>query len=219
MPNLPISQLPSTITSDTTDVIVIVNNGETKKITKNDFLINFSGNTDNLGGSTMRTIYSRTNIIQYSVGSEADLFSGTTNFGSRNFPQSFFTNSSNYNNKIIHFRILGIWAEGGSNNTTATITTKFGNNILSTSINTSLNQSAGKPSEILGEITINNGFATVCYAIGWCDQSGDYQKTPLSDPSSLVNITGFNGGDFQLIIESSTDRAFTSYYGYIQVWN
>ena len=167
----------------------------------------------------MRTIYSRTNVINYSVGDESDLFSGTTNFGQRNFPQSFFTNSSDYNNKTIHFRLTGQWASGGSADTTATMTIKFGDDTLSTSINTLLQQSTNKPSEFLGEITITNGFAVVCYAVGWCDQTGDYRKTALSDPSTPVNVTGFNGGDFKFLIGSGTTKNFTSYTGYIQLWN
>jgi len=222
MSNLKISQLPITKTSEVDDVIAIVNDNITKQINRNDFLINtptFSGNTDTIIGSTMRTIYSRSNVIQYSVGTESDLFSGSTNFGSRSFPQSFFTNSSNYNNKTIHFRVTGQWASGGGNDTTATITTKFGNDTLTTSVNSLLSFSSNKPSEIFGEIIITNGFAVVCYAIGWCDQTGDYRKLAISDPSTPVNISGFSGGDFKLLIDSGTTRNFTSYLGYIQIWN
>jgi hypothetical protein len=222
MSDLPISQLPVTKNSEVTDVIPIVNDNTTKQINRNDFLINtplFSGNTDTLVGATIRTVYSRTNVIQYTVGTESDLFSGSTNFGSRSFPESFFTNSSNYNNKTIHFRVTGQWASGGGNDTTATITTKFGNDTLTTSVNSLLSFSSNKPSEIFGEIIITNGFAVVCYAIGWCDQTGDYRKLALSDPSTPVDVSGFNGGDFQLLIGSGTTRNFTSYVGYIQVWN
>jgi hypothetical protein len=199
----------------------IVNNASGQTINGNltvngDLIV--TGST--LNDSLMRTVYSRTNVITYSVGTESDLFSGSTNFGSRNFPQSFFTNSSNYNNKTIHFRVTGKWASGGvNNNTTATITTKFGDDILSTSINTSLQETINKPSEILGEILITNGFAIVCYAVGWCDQTGDYRKSAISDPSTPIDVTGFNGGDFKLLIGSGTTRDFTSYIGYIQIWN
>ena len=222
MPNLPISQLPLTTTANTEDVIAIVNDGVTKQISRNNFLNNipdFSGNTDNLGGSTMRTLYSRTNVINYVVGQEADLFSGSTNFGSRNFPSGFFSNSVNYNSKTIHFRITGVWATGGGNDTTATITTKFGNDVLTTSINVDLEFTVNKPSEIFGEIMITNGFAIVCYSVGWCDQTGDFRRTALSDPSTPINVSSFSGGDFKLLIGSATDRNFTSYLGYIQVWN
>jgi hypothetical protein len=222
MSNLPISQLPITTTANTEDVIAIVNNGVTKQISRNNFLNNipdFSGNTDNLGGSTMRTIYSRTNVINYVVGQEADLFSGTTNFGSRNFPSEFFSNSVNYNSKTIHFRITGVWATGGNNDTTATITTKFGDDVLTTSINVDLDFTVNKPSEIFGEIMITNGFAIVCYSVGWCDQTGDFRRTALSDASTPIDVSAFSGGDFKLLIGSATDRNFTSYLGYIQVWN
>jgi hypothetical protein len=222
MRNLPISQLPLTTTANTEDVIAIVNNGVTKQISRNNFLNNipdFSGNTDNLGGSAMRTIYSRTNVINYVVGQEADLFSGTTNFGSRNFPSEFFSNSVNYNSKTIHFRITGVWATGGNNDTTATITTKFGDDVLTTSINVALDFTVNKPSEIFGEIMITNGFAIVCYSVGWCDQTGDFRRTALSNPSTPIDVSAFSGGDFKLLIGSATDRSFTSYLGYIQVWN
>lgn len=222
MSNLPISQLPITTTANTEDVIAIVNNGVTKQISRNNFLNNipdFSGNTDNLGGSTMRTIYSRTNVINYVVGQEADLFSGTTNFGSRNFPSEFFSNSVNYNSKTIHFRITGVWATGGNNDTTATITTKFGDDVLTTSINVDLDFTVNKPSEIFGEIMITNGFAIVCYSVGWCDQTGDFRRIALSNPSTPIDVSAFSGGDFKLLIGSATDRNFTSYLGYIQVWN
>jgi len=221
MPNLPISQLPITSTTTNDTILVIVQDEVTNQVTKNDFLINilnFSGNTDTFDGSVQRTIYSRTNVITYIVGTDSDLFSGNTNFGSRSFPQSFFTNSTNYKSKIIHFRITGQWASGGGNDTTATITLKIGNDILTT-ITETLSQNSNKPSEIYGEILITNGNAIVCYAVGWCDQTGDYRKLALSNPATLVDVTGFNGGDFQLIIGSNTTRNFTSYLGYIQIWN
>jgi hypothetical protein len=217
-----IPSFPTVQNSSPSDTLAIVISGEEKQITKNDFLLNtstFSNNHDTLEGSVMRTIYTRTNVITYTVGATADMMGGTGNFGSRNFPTSFFTNSSGYNNKTIHFRVTGQWASGGGNDTTATITTKFGNDILSTSINTLLSQSVDKPSEILGEIVIDNGLAVVCYAVGWCDQTGDYKKVAISDPSMPVGVTGFNGGDFQLLLEDTTTRNFTSYIGYIQIWN
>lgn len=221
MSNLKISQLPITKTCETTDVIPIVNDNTTKQINKNDFLINlstFSGNTDTLQGATMRTIYSRSNVITYSVGTDTDLFGGDSNFGSRNFPKSFFSNSTNYNNKTIHFRITGLWASGGSTDTTLTIILKVGDDTL-TSTTETLGQSRDKPSEIYGEILITNGNAIVCYAVGWCDQTGDYRKTALSNPTTSVDVTEFDGGNFQLIIGGETTRNFTSYLGYIQVWN
>jgi hypothetical protein len=216
-----ISQLTylSQLTNDT--LIPVELSGVTYHVTYSSLLNNFSnysGNTDTLGGSSMRTIYSRSNVIEYLAGTESDLFSGSTNFGSRNFPQIFFTNSTNYNSKTIHFRVTGLWASGGGNDTTATITLKLGNDTLST-ITETLPFSSNKPSEIYGEILITNGNAIVCYAVGWCDQTGDYRKTALSNPVTPINVTGFNGGDFKLLIESTTTRNFTSYLGYIQIWN
>jgi hypothetical protein len=223
MPNLPISQLPVTVTADTTDVIAIVNNGITKQISRNNFLNNipdFSGNTDSLGGSTMRTIYSRTNVITYNEGDNTDLFSGNTNFGSRTFDSTFFSNSSLYVDKIIHFRATGKW---GNNDNTPIIevTTLFGNDVLTT-FTVPGSQTTGAndhPAEIYGEIVFSGGNAIACYSIGWCGANGDYKRYALSDASSPISVTGFTGGDFKLIIGSNTTNDFTSYLGYIQVWS
>jgi len=223
MSNLPISQLPITLTANTDSQIVIVVDGVTCQMSKNDFLYNipnFSGNTDNFNGSTMRTIYSRTNVITYNEGDTTDLFSGSTNFGSRNFPQSFFTNSINYNNKIVYFRITGKWG-GEDNSPEIDITTKFGNDTLST-ITISGSNTIGAnnhPAEIYGEIIFNGGNAICCYSIGWCNNTGDYKRYALSDASIPISVTGFTGGDFQLIMNSNTSNDYTSYLGYIQIWN
>jgi hypothetical protein len=176
------------------------------------------GNIDTLGGVAMRTLYSRTNVINYSVGTEADLLSGSSNFGSRNFPTQFFTDSVNYVSKIIHFRVTGKWGTVVTPNTSSVITTKFGDSIISTSTNV-LDFSSNKPSEIFGEIIITNGFAVVCYSVGWCDQTGDFRRQPISDPSTPVNVSSFTGGDFKVLIGSATNNSFTSYTGYVQVWN
>lgn len=223
MPNLPISQLPLTTTANTEDVIAIVNDGVTKQISRNNFLNNipdFSGNTDNLGGSTMRTIYSRTNVINYVEGEEADLFSGSTNFGSRNFPLEFFTNSVNYVDKIVHFRATGKWG-GNDNSPTVQVTVQFGTDTLTTfTINGSDTSSANNhPSEIFGEIIFSGGNAIACYSIGWCANNGDFKRYALSDASTPIDVTGFSGGNFKLIMGSNTSNDFTSYLGYIQVWN
>jgi hypothetical protein len=221
MEDILISELPL-YTGETTGTYILINNSgetETFKVLR-EVLLNPTtlGNTDNLGGANMRTIYSRTNVITYNVGTEADLFSGSTNFGSRNFPSSFFTNSVNYSNKIIHFRVSGKWGTIVTPDSDVVITTKFGNDIVATSSIT-LDFSSNKPSEIFGEIVINNGSAIVCYSVGWCDQTGDFRRLPLSDPSTPLVVSGFNGGDFKLIIGSATDNRYTSYIGYIQVWN
>jgi hypothetical protein len=176
------------------------------------------GNVDTLGGVAMRTLYSRSNVINYSVGTEADLMSGSSNFGSRNFPTQFFTDSVNYVSKTIHFRVTGKWGTVVTPNTSAVITTTFGTSVIATSTNI-LGFSSNKPSEIFGEITITNGFAVVCYSVGWCDQTGDFRRQPISDPSTPVNISGFTGGDFKVLLGSATNNSFTSYLGYIQVWN
>jgi hypothetical protein len=223
MPNLPISQLPLTTTANTEDVIAIVNNGVTKQISRNNFLNNipdFSGNTDNLGGSTMRTIYSRTNVINYVEGEDADLFSGSTNFGSRNFPLEFFTNSVNYVDKILHFRTTGKWG-GNDSSPEIQVSVLFGSDTLTTFTvsGTDTSQANNRPAEIYGEIIFSGGNAVACYSIGWCDSQGEFKRYALSDASTPIDVTGFGGGDFKLIMGSNTTNDFTSYLGYIQVWN
>lgn len=176
------------------------------------------GNVDTLGGVAMRTLYSRTNVITYTVGTEADLMSGSSNFGSRNFPAEFFTNSTSYVAKTIHFRVTGKWGTVVTPNSSVVITTKFGDSTLSTA-SVTLDFSSNKPSEIFGEISITNGLAVVCYSVGYCDQTGDFRRVALSDPSSPVDVSAFSAGDFKLIIGSATNNSFTSYLGHIQVWN
>lgn len=223
MSNLPISQLPIALTASNNTLLAIVENGETKQITRNNFLNSIPsghGNSDDLNGSYMRTIYSRSNGIVYNIGTASDFFTGSTNYGSRYFPESFFTSSVNFVHKTIHFRVTGKW--GNSDNTPEIeITTLFGNNTLQT-FTVSGNQTTGAndhPSEISGEIIINSGNAVVCYSIGWCGSNGDFKRYALSDASTPVGITGFSGGDFRLVMGSNTTNSFTSYLGYIQVWN
>jgi hypothetical protein len=182
------------------------------------FILNStSGNTDTLNGVSMRNIYTRSNVINYAIGSDADLFSGSTNFGSRNFPSQFFSNSINYNSKTIHFRITGKW---GSSDATpdVNIVTKFGSDILNSATITGA-QANNHPAEILGEIIFTNGTAICCYSIGWCDNNGSFRRWAISDPSTPITVSGFTGGDFKLIMSGGTSNEFTSYLGYIQIWN
>lgn len=221
MANVLISNLP-TYTGNTTGVFIPINdsgNTTTYKTTRETLIgpQTTSGNTDNLGGATMRTIYSRTNVISYALGTDADLFSGSTNFGSRNFPTSFFTNSVDYDAKAIHFRVTGLW--GGDDSTPDVgITIKFGSDTLFTSTITG-GQANNHPAEIMGEIMFSNGNAICCYSIAWCENNGTLLRYALSDPSTPILVSGFTGGDFQLIMENTTTNSFTSYLGYIQVWN
>ena len=223
MANLSISQLPIALTASNDTLIPIVKNGQTEQITRNNFLNSIpsnQGNADGLDGSYMRTIYSRSNVIVYNIGTASDFFTGSTNFGSRYFPESFFTSSVNFVHKTIHFRTTGIW--GGSDSTPEIeITTFFGNDTLQTfTIPGSQTSGANNhPSEISGEIVINSGNAVVCYSIAWCVNNGDLKRYALSDASTPIGVTGFSGGDFRLVMGSNTSNSFTSYLGYIQVWN
>jgi len=175
------------------------------------------GNIDTLGGVAMRTLYSRANVISYTIGTDADLMSGSSNFGSRNFPAGFFTNSTAYDAKAIHFRVTGLW---GTDDATpdVNITIKFGSDVLNTSTITGA-QANGHPAEIMGEIMFENGNAICCYSIAWCENNGTLRRYALSNPSSPIDVSAFTGGDFQLIMENTTTNSFTSYLGYIQIWN
>jgi hypothetical protein len=223
MSDLKISQLPVTNFVEVTNPLPVVISGVTSQITKNDYLVNlhnFTGNTDTFDGSVMRTLYSRTNVITSTLGVDCDLFSGTTNYGSRNFPTTFFTNSSNYNNKVIHFRTTGMW--GNSDNTpNIEFEIYFGNDQLLTTtiLGNVTSQANNHPLEIQGELSINNGNVIPCISIGWCDNSGNFKRYSLSNPSTPISITSFTGGDFKVILGNSTTNTITSYLGYIQIWN
>jgi hypothetical protein len=119
--------------------------------------------------------------------------------------------------KIIHFRITGKWGDEVST-PTVQITSKFGSDILVTAT-ISGNQVDNHPSEIFGEIIFNNGNAIACYSIGWCSNNGDFKRYALSDASTPIGVTGFSGGDFAIVMGSNTTNSFTTYLGYIQVWN
>jgi hypothetical protein len=223
MANLPISGLPLTtqITSDS--IIPIVQDGTTKQITYSDFLSSGSINADSLGGASVRTFYTRNSDIVYTSGSgtNTDFLGGSTIWGSRSLPQSFFDDSINYVAKILHFRAVGKFASGAGNDTNAAIRLQIGDQILSGSNfgTQTLAFSVNKPFEILGELLITAGSASACYSIGWCDQTGDMRRTPLSDVTVSGSFANLTPGDFKIIISGSTNRTMTSYYAYIQAYN
>jgi hypothetical protein len=223
MANLPISGLPSTtqITSDS--IIPIVQDGTTKQITYADFLSSGSVNSDSLGGASVRTLYTRNSDLVYTSGSDTntDFLGGSTTWGSRALPQSFFDDSINYVAKILHFRAVGKFASGGSSDTNAAIRLQIGDQILSGSnLGTqTLGFSSNKPFEILGELVITAGSASACYSIGWCDQTGDMRSTPLSDVTVSGSFANLTPGDFKIIVSGSTNRTMTSYYAYFQAYN
>jgi hypothetical protein len=55
--------------------------------------------------------------------------------------------------------------------------------------------------------------------LGYCDQTSDFRKVPLSDPTIPQTISGFTGGNLNLNINSGTTIGMTTYYGYVQSWN
>jgi hypothetical protein len=222
MANLPISGLPSTtqITSDS--IIPIVQDGTTKQITYSDFLSSGSVNADSLGGASVRTLYARNSDVAYTSGSgtNVDFLGGSTTWGSRALPQSFFDDSVNYVAKILHFRAVGKFATGGTD-TDASIRLQIGDQILVGSDvgEQTLSFSSNKPFEILGELIITAGSASACYSIGWCDQTGDMRRTPLSDVTVSGSFANLTPGDFKIIVSGSTNRTMTSYYAYFQAYN
>jgi len=223
MPNLPISGLPSTTQITSNSIIPIVQDGITKQITYADFLSSGSINTDSLGGASVRTLYIRNNDIVYTSGSniDTDFLGSNTIWGSRALPQSFFDDSVNYVAKILHFRAVGKFASGGSDHTTGSIHLQIGDQILSGSnLGTQKFEfSRNHPFEIMGEIVITGGNATTCYAIKYCDQTGDLKALPLGDVTISGSFANLTPGDLKIIISGSTTRTMTSYYAYVQVFN
>jgi len=181
-------------------------------------LINSSGsNTDDLGGTTVRTLYTRTNTISHTDSVNTDFLSGSSEaFGSRDIPSSFLSNT-NFKSKALHFRVFGAFT---SNNTDCDVYLQIGNDILTHSnIGATLSQPNNHPFEILGEVYFTNGEARVCYSMGHCANNGDYKRYPLSDATQLQDVTSFGGGDFKLIISGTGNIDLTSYGGYLQVFN
>jgi hypothetical protein len=223
MANLPISGLPTTTQITSNSIIPIVQDGTTKQITYADFLSSGSSNADSLGGASVRTFYTRDSDIVYTSGSSTntDFLGGDVEWGSRTLPQSFFDNSVNYVAKILHFRAVGKFASTAGNDTNAAIRLQIGDQIISGSnLGTQvLAFSTNKPFEILGELIITAGSASACYSIGWCDQTGDMRRTPLSDVTVSGSFANLTPGDFKIIISGSTNRTMTSYYAYVQTYN
>jgi hypothetical protein len=221
-----ITQLPLTESASTSSVIAVVVDGVTSQISKSDFLNNignFTGNTDTFDAFTQRTIYSRNNTTVYTeAAANVNFFSGTSqnSIGTITFPTSFFQNSPNYRSKLLHFRVVGKTGSG-SNSETINISMNFGNQLLSGSSigNTTVDFFQNKPFEISGELIFNNSQVSVCYSLGYCDQTQDFKKVPLSDASTSQTISGFTGGDLKLIINTGTTINMTSYFGYVQMWS
>jgi hypothetical protein len=223
MPNLPISGLSSITQITPNSIIPVVQDGITKQITYSNFLSSGSINADDLGGASIRTLYTRNDDIVYTSGSgtNTDFLGSSTIWGSRSLPQSFFDNSVNYVSKILHFRAVGKFASGAGNDTNAAIRLQIGDQILPGSNFGSQNLafSVNKPFEIMGEIIITAGMVSTCYAIKYCDQTGDLRVIPLGDTTVSGSFNNLTPGDFKIIISGSTNRTMTSYYAYFQTYN
>jgi hypothetical protein len=220
-----ITQLPITESASTNSLLAVVVDGVTSQISKNNFLNNignFTGNTDSFEAFTQRTIYSRNSTITYTeAAAEINFLTGTSlnSIGSVTFPTSYFQNSPNYRSKIIHFRVVGKTG-AGVNNETINVSMSFGGQSLTGSSigNITVDFFQNKPFEISGELIFNNSQVIVCYSLGYCDQTSDFRKVPLSDPSTPQTISGFTGGDLKLLIGTGTTIDMTSYFGYVQMW-
>ena len=221
-----ISGLPAASSLDGSELFATVQSSVTKYTTLEDvsnyvtssFTLNSSGsNIDDLGGTAVRTLYTRNNVIAHTDLVNTDFLSGSSDaFGSRNIPSSFLSNT-NFKSKTLYFRVFGAFT---ANNTDCDTYLQIGSDILTHSnIGTTLSQPNGHPFEILGEVFFTDGDARVCYSIGHCDNSGDYKRYPLSDATQLQDVTSFGGGDFKIIISSSGNMELTSYGGYLQVYN
>lgn len=222
-----ITDLPVVTSASTTSVIPIVVDGVTSQISKNNFLNNiagFTGNTDSFNAFTQRTIFTRNNTITYSDGGGivTNFLSGTSDnsAGTITFPTDFFQNSPNYRAKILHFRVVGKTG-AGSNSETINLSMNFGNQLLSGSSvgNTTVEFFQNKPFEISGELIFNSSQVSVCYSLGYCDQTQDFRKVPLSDPTLLQTISGLTSCNLKLNIGTGTTINMTSYFGYVQMWS
>jgi hypothetical protein len=179
-------------------------------------------NIDTLGGTSIRTLYTKDSDTIYTSGSvNTDFLSGSLNWGSRTLPQSFFDDSVNYVGKILHFRAVGKFASGGGDHTSGSIRLQIGDQIISGS-DLGLQKfefSRNHPFEIMGEVVITGGNATTCYAIKYCDQTGDLKALSLGDVTLSGSFSTLSPGDFKVIVSGSTNRNMTSYYSYFQVMN
>ena len=175
---------------------------------------------DGLEGTVQRTIFARNSDTTYTSGTDTDFLSGSVVWGSRALPAAFFSNSTSFSAKILHFRTVGKFAAGGSS-TNFSSYLSIDNQILSGSdlgIQI-LSNSANHPFEILGELVITAGSASCCYSIKYCDNQGDLVAFPLGDVTVSGSFANLTPGDFKIVISGSTDRNMTSYYSYVQVFN
>jgi hypothetical protein len=207
-------------TGDTSNGWVIFNNSDEsetyKLLIKNVSLLKYSKD-DTLWGGLQRTLFSSTEPKQYTGTTSVDLLELTNFYGSRELPYTFFENSLNFNNKIIYFRVTGVF---GSGNSTFNSYLMIGSDklIYSDIGDISLNQLNTHTFEILGEIIINQGEAIVLYSLAYCDNSGTFRRYLLSS-GSKQNISTFSGGDIKLMINSTTTETITTYTSFIEVKN
>jgi hypothetical protein len=181
---------------------------------------NLAQNTDELGGTSVRTLFASTTPVVYAETEDVDILSGgSSNFGSRNLPQAFFGQSGGYLSKKISFDIKG---QFGTGTDAIHAILKIGNDILSAgNIGriASLTQPDDKPLEILGNITITSGMCYSCVSLRYCDNSGNYRAYNLSNLTIADNITTFTGGNISLILSAGTNLPMTAYTSLIQIHN
>jgi hypothetical protein len=222
MADLPISKLPQAAPISGDELLVVVQNGITKHATVASVTVASSGsNIDNLGGVSVRTLYTRNDSVTYSPGTNVDLMSGSIGdiWGSREIPSSFLQNT-NFVAKILHFRTFGAFGSAGGAETFRCFLQIGDNKLTSSDVgNISLSQPDNHPFEILGELIFTGGECTVCYSLGHCDNAGDYKRYPLSNAAAPDTVTSFTGGDFKIIISGSSTNPMASYASYIQIYN
>jgi hypothetical protein len=182
---------------------------------------NLAQNTDELGGTSVRTLFASTTPVVYDETADVDLLSGgSSNFGSINLPTSFFGQSGGYLSKKISFDIKGVF---GSGSDTFQSKLQIGGQVLSggsLSLPVAISQPDNHPFEILGNLTITSGQCYSCISIRYCDNSGGYQAYNLSDLLVPDNITSFTGGDIQfLIVSGGTGLPLSGLTSIVQIHN
>lgn len=219
-----ISGLNLTTGVNNSDLFAVVQSDETKKIPFGSLfgsILNLGNNQDTLGGGLSRTLYTQTEAISF-TGTQLDLFSASAGnfFGSRNIPSEFFGSSGNFVSKMIHFRTFGAF-DPNDNDTNFNLFLQIGNDTITPASigNVTLSQPKGHPMEIIGEIIFSNGTVRACYSLGHCNNQGDYKRYPLSNATVTQDVTAFSGGDFKIIVSGSTNINFTTYAGYLQIFN
>lgn len=182
---------------------------------------NLATNSDNLGGATIRTLFTSTTPIVYSETEDVDILSGgSSNFGSRNLPISFFGQSGGYLSKKISFDIKGVF--GSSSASTFNTKLRIGTDDLSSASlgPIILSGFSGYSFEISGNFTITSGQCYSSVSLRYFDDNGDFKVYNLSNLSLPESVTSFTGGNINfLILSGGTNIPLTALTSVIQIHN